>query len=212
MSYVMNDKELNHHGIKGMKWGVRRFQTKDGSLTPAGKKRYVTTAQGVRNANAAAKAARKASLAESRVTDSGIGSYRRAMNKASAAANEARRNSIAKDKAYNKQLREEKNAATKSAIKDYNKSFDDWNKSQELADTKWNAVNEQYKSLGKNRVTRIFNAARNKTDAAKAYNKSYNSWERSQNIADKKWTEVSEKYKKTGRNRVERILNNVRYG
>ena len=32
--------ELQHHGIKGQKWGVRRFQNKDGSLTPAGRKRY----------------------------------------------------------------------------------------------------------------------------------------------------------------------------
>lgn len=32
--------ELYHWGIKGMKWGVRRYQNKDGSLTPAGKKRY----------------------------------------------------------------------------------------------------------------------------------------------------------------------------
>ena len=32
--------ELQHHGIKGQKWGVRRFQNKDGSLTPAGEKRY----------------------------------------------------------------------------------------------------------------------------------------------------------------------------
>ena len=32
--------ELQHHGIKGQKWGVRRYQYADGSLTPAGKQRY----------------------------------------------------------------------------------------------------------------------------------------------------------------------------
>lgn len=32
--------ELYHHGVKGMKWGVRRYQSKDGTLTAAGKKRY----------------------------------------------------------------------------------------------------------------------------------------------------------------------------
>lgn len=31
--------ELQHHGIKGQKWGVRRFQNADGSLTTAGKQR-----------------------------------------------------------------------------------------------------------------------------------------------------------------------------
>lgn len=35
-----NTYELTHWGIKGMKWGVRRFQNKDGSLTDAGGKRY----------------------------------------------------------------------------------------------------------------------------------------------------------------------------
>lgn len=34
------NNELYHHGILGQKWGVRRYQNADGSLTPAGKKRY----------------------------------------------------------------------------------------------------------------------------------------------------------------------------
>ena len=32
--------ELQHYGILGQKWGVRRYQYEDGSLTPEGKERY----------------------------------------------------------------------------------------------------------------------------------------------------------------------------
>ena len=41
-SYDEYDECLEHHGIKGMRWGIRRFQNKDGSLTSAGEKRYDT--------------------------------------------------------------------------------------------------------------------------------------------------------------------------
>lgn len=41
--YSVSNNELYHHGIKGMRWGVRRFQYKDGTRTPAGKKRYYDT-------------------------------------------------------------------------------------------------------------------------------------------------------------------------
>ena len=36
----MNEQYLQHHGILGMHWGIRRYQNLDGSYTPAGKKRY----------------------------------------------------------------------------------------------------------------------------------------------------------------------------
>lgn len=40
MQYHLSLNELHHHGIKGQKWGIRRYQYADGSLTPAGRKRY----------------------------------------------------------------------------------------------------------------------------------------------------------------------------
>lgn len=42
---MYNKTELYHWGIKGQKWGVRRYQDKDGSLTAAGKKRYARDAK-----------------------------------------------------------------------------------------------------------------------------------------------------------------------
>ena len=39
-NYIIHNGELYHHGIKGQKWGRRRYQNPDGTLTPAGKKRY----------------------------------------------------------------------------------------------------------------------------------------------------------------------------
>lgn len=40
--HLYHARHLAHHGIKGMKWGIRRFRNKDGSLTEAGKERYRT--------------------------------------------------------------------------------------------------------------------------------------------------------------------------
>ena len=36
---IMSYAELYHFGIKGQRWGVRRYQNEDGTLTPAGQKK-----------------------------------------------------------------------------------------------------------------------------------------------------------------------------
>lgn len=52
MYYAVDDHDtLEHHGIKGQKWGIRRFQREDGTRTPAGKKRqkYQTVSEEARD-------------------------------------------------------------------------------------------------------------------------------------------------------------------
>lgn len=62
----MDNNELQHWGIKGMRWGVRRYQNKDGTLTAAGKRREKQLAkqraENLKKARAA-KAERKAKIA-----------------------------------------------------------------------------------------------------------------------------------------------------
>lgn len=64
---IIYDDELYHHGTKGMKWGIRNYQYKDGSLTPAGRKRYGSLTDAVGAVKAARiKAKRKKQLAKAR--------------------------------------------------------------------------------------------------------------------------------------------------
>lgn len=56
--------ELQHWGIKGMKWGVRRYQNKDGSLTPAGKKRYSEDGDDERSITVSTGSSKKKSVSE----------------------------------------------------------------------------------------------------------------------------------------------------
>lgn len=55
----MENNTLYHHGTKGMRWGIRRYQNKDGSLTPAGQKRYNKEVEKLKKETAKVKAAEK---------------------------------------------------------------------------------------------------------------------------------------------------------
>lgn len=61
--YIVNTDELTHHGIKGMRWGIRRYQNKDGSLTKAGQRRYKKELEAIRKEEAVLKN-RKATAAK----------------------------------------------------------------------------------------------------------------------------------------------------
>ncbi len=43
--HTVDGEHLEHYGVLGMKWGMRRYQNKDGSLTPRGQKHYAETGE-----------------------------------------------------------------------------------------------------------------------------------------------------------------------
>lgn len=61
--------ELQHHGTKGMRWGIRRYQNKDGSLTPAGQKRYNKEVEKLKKETEKVKEAEKAAANRKKVQD-----------------------------------------------------------------------------------------------------------------------------------------------
>ena len=79
-SHFLGDENMNqqlyHHGILGQKWGVRRFQRKDGSLTTAGMKRYGVEGRSYEEYKADRKHYKKHGLrADIGVTDDGKNLY-----------------------------------------------------------------------------------------------------------------------------------------
>lgn len=66
---AINDNYLSHHGIKGQKWGIRRYQNYDGSYTQAGMKRYNASLEKYNQANERYKTAKKTKASKTEITN-----------------------------------------------------------------------------------------------------------------------------------------------
>ena len=113
----LREEDLMHHGIKGQKWGVCRFQNEDGTWTAAGKKRY--------------------SSDELRSMSKQVGEYNIGKQKNLSRANNEKRDA---DAWYEKEGQKLKKAQPKIAPKDYDKAWDnlgkELSKRHDAADTK----------------------------------------------------------------------------
>lgn len=141
MQTYLDADELYHHGIKGMKWGVRRFQRKDGSLTSAGKKRYLDDPSVT-----SSKAKMESDRAKQRLANA---EYNKAYNKASYIPTKSNRQAL--NKAYADKIK---------ADSEYRRSKFDYSTNKEAARLRESGkeiknkskhrlkLEEQYKKMG----------------------------------------------------------------
>ena len=95
---------IKHHGIKGQKWGVRRFQNKDGTLTPAGKQKYGSKENFEKQYPEERKAATKAATkAVKKASDKGVDAVKAARE---VEAERTKKRQAKADKALEKAARE----------------------------------------------------------------------------------------------------------
>lgn len=138
--------ELMHFGVKGMKWGVRRYQNKDGSLTPAGKKRMKRQATSMLKAweiPAADRATRR--------YDKIWKNYEAQTKKAEKKANEAIQKKGGKGfgKYYKKSVENAKMMVTYSVAAKESEKYSKWLK------TKMNEISNDTLEAGKDYVAQI---------------------------------------------------------
>lgn len=165
--YYGNDEiyhsELMHYGIKGQKWGIRRFQNEDGTFNEAGKQRYFGKGSG----NKPVGRSLKAKVDKINAKKENVKVYSKVYDKAVADQERA--------DAANREMKEAYNALGKTKIsrivqaykgsigkgseayKRYSKAYDKAVSTQEKADASGRAMREAYENTGKTYIGRILN-------------------------------------------------------
>lgn len=88
----MNEDYIQHYGVLGMKWGIRRYQKKNGGLTPAGKSRYKYESMSTKRYNRkAAKQREKEARHEAAAKNSTGGKRERELAKAKVSSEKAKK-------------------------------------------------------------------------------------------------------------------------
>ena len=198
MEYLVMNGELYHHGIKGQKWGVRRWQNADGTYNEAGKKRYFDSNKHDRAANRIQKEINSFKGHEKEYSEAIRGlKYTRDQERAKANA------------------QREKNNGIKNAVKKYNKLADKADTLQDVADKAYEESTAAYNALGKNKLSRIVEAYKGTigkgSEAYKKYSKAYDKAVETQEVADEAYKKAKAAYTETGKTFAGRVLNNIRY-
>ena len=144
--------ELYHFGIKGQRWGIRRFQNDDGSLTPAGRKRYAKQ--------------RAKEIATNKIKRA-VKSYEAALRKAERLqdkADDAWRNAseayLSTGKNKMKRVLNNLNNPDSLVVSFYNELYEKANQMQEEANLQYLIAQQKYLDTGKTKLKRVVNNRR----------------------------------------------------
>ena len=171
MDYVYYPNYLEHHGILGMKWGIRRYQNEDGSYTSAGKEHRKTLGQHVREYSLkSTKRAIDRSRSNIRYYDAWTQEYDNQASKYKAQRSEAKgRREMAKANAE-----KHENSLTSKLIGPNTAKLKKYQKEYDKADYDYRQADAKYQEAKGNRNTAEYKSMENE----QRLNSQYDSFER----------------------------------
>ena len=234
---LISKDELYHHGIKGQKWGVRRYQYDDGTLTPAGLRRYSNAEDRARKAES---------------------EYSKVHNFNESLQNKKRASHARVEEFYSNKAKDRRNKADKAkflkgfaedraqrAEEEYQQVKDIHRRSEERQKARHNRLEHPYAEKAKDRrqkADEILDIGRKVKTYTDKYNKAFDlttqfeqAWDEAQDAINNKesaesvkqkyekslklnaemeqaWKDTKEPYTALGSNYVERVFNAMIYG